>query len=272
MSNELRKLGECAGLLGRQASASEADKFDHTDPESKDVLVRTMRANDARNASEHAYLQTLDTELEEEMSEVAALEATERELHAQRQAASEAADKARASAARQAEAVAREEARARKLEVELATMAPHLESTLSRLHDAYADLDDAPVRVLAPLPARYVPRGLESVQGEQEAHQRVEVHLEDLDGVMQAIGSRVTRIAVLRKPTPKERKGRRASTESVTLGTTDDEEEEGVPPLHPQLQLFVELPPEASFAQTKAARAEMEMALLRAREPEDAPA
>ena len=52
LANEFRKLGEVAGVAGKRDR-----HFNHEDPSSSGVLTDTLKANDVRNESSHAFLQ-----------------------------------------------------------------------------------------------------------------------------------------------------------------------------------------------------------------------
>ena len=97
-----------------------------------------------------------------------------------------------------------------------------------------------------------MPKGLEVKPDAQPLDWLVASHLEALDALLQSMQSRVTRLSAHR-------------------GVQEDADVEGgvVSALHPHLRLFVERPPEGSFAATKAARGEMEVALALRREADD---
>ena len=252
--DEFRRLGEVAGLLGKNASATDDDKFLVDDPKSSAVLIRTMRQNDARNESEHAFLQELDGTLSELEAEVAIFDEQEGRLLAGQQAAANASQAAQAVRAKATADAAEGMVKYEKLHARLEAFTPSLVSAVGRLQAHFATLEDAPISVLQPVPARSLPEGLEPLPSEQPLHANIEVALESLDALIQQLQSRVTRLSAMR---------------GVTSPEVDEEAEESRYQLHPHLRMFTELPPEFSFVELKEARTEIEQALSRKRESDD---
>lgn len=158
---------------------------------------------------------------------------------------------AAAKATKADEAAAREDSRCDAIYAQLESLSPHLAATVVRLEEHLATLDHAPVTLLSPLPAHYVPAGLEVPTARQPVHLRVRSHLEQLDALLQSMQSRVTRLSTLR-------------------GVDESPNGEPISKLDPLLKLFTELPPEVSFAETKALRQEIELALSKRREADEA--
>ena len=263
LTNEFRKLGEVAGVSGAGAQQQRGgDRFDHEDPSTSGVLTSTLRNNDIRNESEHAYAQSLDAEIEEMQGEVSALIKEEEELldmEATHQAAAADAEKA---ASKEAAAAVEHAARFDELNGRLSNLRPLLSETVSRLEEGYASLDAAAVdgeyKPLEPLPARGVPDGLQPLSiDEMPLYTGTEVELERLDALLQQMASRVTRV-VLGRTASKRRD--RDSYEEARMSP---------PPINPALRMFTELPESAGYAEMRTYRTELETVVARNKEVED---
>ena len=220
-----------------------------SDPNScKEILLRTHKANETRNASELAFYQEQADLVEEAIRELTELEAEE-EILTKRSKAATAANWSKGKHLLDQVATADREARRQEqLLSQLASVAPQLESCLARLHEAFATLGTAPNGLRPPLPARYVPKGLEAPRDKQPSHVQVSVSMEQLDALLQTLQSRVTHL--------------------VTMRGVDEETGEPIP-LHEHLRPFVEIPEARSFAETKAEHDEMVLALFKRREAEE---
>jgi len=248
-ARQLLHLGQCAGVSGQNASATEAERYEVSDPNScKEILLRTHKANETRNASELAFYQEQADLVEEAIRELTELEAEE-EILTKRSKAATAANWSKGKHLLDQVATADREARRQEqLLSQLASVAPQLESCLARLHEAFATLGTAPNGLRPPLPARYVPKGLEAPRDKQPSHVQVSVSMEQLDALLQTLQSRVTHL--------------------VTMRGVDEETGEPIP-LHEHLRPFVEIPEARSFAETKAEHDEMVLALFKRREAEE---
>ncbi|KOO29772.1 tricarboxylate transport mitochondrial [Chrysochromulina tobinii] len=248
-ARQLLHLGQCAGVSGQNASATEAERYEVSDPNScKEILLRTHKANETRNASELAFYQEQADLVEEAIRELTELE-VEEEILTKRSKAATAANWSKGKHLLDQVATADREARRQEqLLSQLASVAPQLESCLARLHEAFATLGTAPNGLRPPLPARYVPKGLEAPRDKQPSHVQVSVSMEQLDALLQTLQSRVTHL--------------------VTMRGVDEETGEPIP-LHEHLRPFVEIPEARSFAETKAEHDEMVLALFKRREAEE---
>jgi len=247
---EFKLLGEVAGLLSKGAAI-----FAANDPSSATALIATMKQNDQRNESEHAFLQSIDTDLDELALEVASLEAEEQALTERERESNLGKEIALAKAAEESISSAKFEERFEALETALTSLQPMLSESTKRLYASYSStLEDAPVRVLSPIPVRYVPKGLEPKLGNQPVHLAIEDELHKVDALMQLMSSRVTRLMVLRQ-----------GDESFASAHADGSHS----PLHPHLRMFTELPPEFTVAELKAARAELELTASKQKEHEE---
>ena len=124
LSNELRKLGDVAGVTAKRDQGGE--RFNYEDPSTCHVLIRKLKSNDTRNESEHAFVQSLDAERCELEEEVAALTAEEVELLARDRAADEAVEAARVAAEKAEQQAARDTQRYEALAEHLSELRPCL--------------------------------------------------------------------------------------------------------------------------------------------------
>jgi len=247
---EFKLLGEVAGLLSKGTAV-----FAANDPSSATALIATMKQNDQRNESEHAFLQSIDTDLDELALEVASLEAEEEALRERERESNLNREVALAKAAEVAISEAKFEALFGALETALSALQPQLTATTRRLYQSYSStLEDAPVPILSPIPVRHVPKGLEP-GGDQPVHLAIEDELHKVDALMQLMSSRVTRLMVARQ-----------GDESFASAHADGSHS----PLHPHLRMFTELPPEFTVAELKAARAELELTASKQKEENEA--
>lgn len=248
-ARQLLHLGQCAGVSGQNASATEAERYEVSDPHScKEILLRTHKANETRNASELAFYQEQADLMEEAIMELTKLEEEESILTKRSKAATAANWSKGKHLLDQVATADREARRQEQVLSQLASVAPQLESCLERLHEAFATLGTAPVGVRPPLPARYVPKGLEAPRDKQPTHVQVSVAMEQLDAMLQSLQSRVTHLVAMRGV----------------------DEETGEPiPLNEHLRPFVEIPEASSFAETKVKHDEMVLALFKRREAEE---
>ena len=249
IARQLLHLGQCAGVSGQNASATEAERYEVSDPHScKEILLRTHKANETRNASELAFYQEQADLMEEAIMELTKLEEEESILTKRSKAATAANWSKGKHLLDQVATADREARRQEQVLSQLASVAPQLESCLERLHEAFATLGTAPVGVRPPLPARYVPKGLEAPRDKQPTHVQVSVAMEQLDAMLQSLQSRVTHLVAMRGV----------------------DEETGEPiPLNEHLRPFVEIPEASSFAETKVKHDEMVLALFKRREAEE---
>ena len=256
LSNEFRKLGEVAGVTGgRGRDERGGSKFNHEDPQTADVLINTLKQNDIRNESGHAYLQELDGEVESLSSELSKLDKEEKQLIALEAKVATAQEEKGLLAEKEHATAVEEEARYEQLHAKLAVLRPQLTTVVGRLLRSYEGLEDAEVPTLQKIPARSLPEGLKPLPIDQmPLEMGVEVELEHLDGLFQSLSSRVTRIVLER------------ASDAAEKSLADDEPP---PVLNPNLKLFVELPEEYTFTQLKNERAELELVVARRKEEDD---
>jgi len=231
-----------------------ADRFNHEDPSTSGVLVRTLRSNDVRNESEHAYVQSLHREVEELNDECAELQAEENGLKAREAAHASAAAAAAQRAEKEEVRVAEQAVRFEQLHARLMKMRPALTESVGRLYEHYASLADTEIPELTPLPVSPLPVGLQPLpMDEKPLDTGMEDELEQLDAMMQRIVGRVRHIVLARA----------GSADKDAYG-----EEEPVA-IDESLKGFIELPPEVDISFLKAARADLEAIVARHKDTDD---
>ena len=136
---EMRRLGEIAGASGR----SGVDGFRYEDPTTAHVLTRTLRMNDMRNESEHAFVQSMAIDVEALSNEVEELNGEESTLLAREEARVEVASAAATRAEKATTQHLEDATRFEELEAHMGKMSPLLIGTVERLAAAYSELDGA---------------------------------------------------------------------------------------------------------------------------------
>jgi hypothetical protein len=273
---EFRKLGEVAGVAGRGTGA---DRFNYEDPETAGVLTRTIRSNDVRNESEHAYVQDLDAQVEELTNELAVLEIEEKELQMDEQRRKENAEAYAAKEEKMGAQAIEDAMKMEELATQLAGLRPVLTQTIDRLARHYSSLDGIEMHFLDDLPnlgpaARSTPAGMRPLTVEEmPLPTGLEVTMENLDSIVQQMASRVSRIVRARaalEPDADEAGGGGSGSKPAHAGTTGgaegDEEGSTAFSLNPVLRVFTELPPELTFQQLKDARADLEAVVFKHKE------
>ena len=256
---ECKRLGDVAGVTGHKNERG-PDRFSHEDPSTMGVLIRTMQTNEQRNESEHAYVQSLDAMGAELAAEVVALSDEEAQLNAKHENAARAAAAEAARRVAQADEAAHATKRCAALEARLKDLRPKLSACMRRLSSHYDGLppSDESLSYLRPVPARSVPKGLKPLPIEEAPlHSAMEIEMESLDALLQQMASRAKRVLCER------------------LAEARVQEENGFSPeekppyeISPLLNMFTQLPAEVSFAELKAARADLETVVSRHKEVE----